>query len=382
MIPYIVLYLSSFALVWLAVQKKSIKWLYVLLISIALLLPSLLAGFRDYGIGTDMMVYGDLYFDYAHRMTMTRFFAITGCEWGYGLLVFAVAHFTKDIFWMYFIIQAIIMVLVWLSIDEYLDDFYKPYAMMVYYLLFYSFSLNLMRQTIAMAILLFSFRYIRQNKIIPFAICMAAALMFHKTSLIGVVLFPIYQLSYTKDKSEVKSLTVLSKYFRAIIEKIRIPLLLIGIVAAFLIVINGARIITFLHFYLDDFYAQYNNLKNGGGGTWRYTVFMLLILLFTGFSVKKNNADYMFYIVISVVEIILFQLKLISTESYRMCLYFSFFMVICLPKNIEIMNNPNNRKISRWITMIIMCCYSYLFFVQMGYNQTHPYLSSTLHIRR
>ncbi len=382
MIPYIVVYLVSFVLVWLAIRKKEIKWLYRLLVSVSLLLPSLLAGFRNYGVGTDTMVYGQRYFEYAHRMSIPRFFEITDCEWGYGLLVFGVSHFTNNIFWMYFLIQLIIMVFVWLSIEEYLDDYYKPYALMVYYLLFYSFSLNLMRQTIAMAIMLFSFRYIRRNKLIPFLICLAAAILFHKTSVISFVLFPIYQLSYTKDKNEIKQRSIVGKYIHEIITKIRKPLLFLGVVAVFLIVLNGARIITFLHFYLDDFYAQYNNLKAGGGNTWRYNLFMIPLLLFTGFSIKKNNPDYIFYIVISVIQLIMFRLKLISTESYRMCLYFAFFMVICLPKNIEIMNNPNNRRISRWISMAIMWLYWYVFFVVIGYNQTHPYVSSILHIGR
>ena len=54
------------------------------------------------------------------------------------------------------------------------------------------------RQLAAMAILTFSYRYIRQRKLIPFLLVMLAAMCFHKTAVVFLGLYVIYNIPINK----------------------------------------------------------------------------------------------------------------------------------------------------------------------------------------
>ena len=67
MVPYVLMFGLSclnFRLAYLLRKYKTIKIMFVL---IGLLLPCVLAGARDNTIGTDVLVYGDAYLNYAQR---------------------------------------------------------------------------------------------------------------------------------------------------------------------------------------------------------------------------------------------------------------------------------------------------------------------------
>lgn len=380
MFPYILICSLSCVFAAFAVRYKKDIWLYRFLIAIAIILPCLLAGFRDAGVGTDTLVYGEKYFNYAHVIPIRDFFVVTDCEFLYGILVYVVAFFSEDIFWLYFVIQLIISCLVWKSIEEYLEGKYCIIGLSIYYLLFYSFSLNLMRQMIAMAIILFAFRYIRKKMLVKFLICLVLAVGMQKTSILAIVIYPIYQLSIA-EKQDSEYIGKIKKTISKLLRLFRVPLILFGLLITVMVVRYGADLITFLHFYFDDFYAQYRNLQLGGAGTLRYTAYMCVIMFISLVSIRLKDTEFIFYVVMAVMNIILFQLKAISTESYRICLYFGFFIILCLPKQIKSIQKISNRNLVEVILFIVLFMYSYDFFVLQSYNETFPYTSDLLGIR-
>ncbi len=103
---------------------------------------------------------------------------------------------------------------------------------------------------------------------------------------------------------------------------------------------------------------------------------MIILLICTAHTLQFARTEYMFYIVILLISIILYQLKLISTEAYRVAMYFSIYIVILISQNIFAMSKKFNRIISSVIVFIIICVYSYDFFVIQQYNETYPYLLS------
>ena len=352
----------------------------------AILLPSFLAGFRDSGVGTDMMVYGDKYFAYAKNISMAKFFAITGCEYGYGAFVYLVAYFTDKIFWMYFLTELIIISLVWKSFDEYINDRFKPFALLIYYFMFYSFSLNLMRQSIAMSILLYSFRFIRNQKKIPFLLCCVLAFLFHKTSIVGLTIYPIYQVCVTDNKGEYKQTNKLKHKAKRVelkhlIKKYRFIIIFFGIVIAILVVKNAKAIIAMLYLYFNDYHSIYYGLKGSGTSTIVYTSYMLLLLLFTSYGIDHRKTCFLFYFLMFAMNIIMYQLKHVSNAAYRISLYFSFFLVILLPKVIQETKSPRNRMFNMYVSFALINIYAYDYFVIRLYNETYPYTSKLLGIR-
>lgn len=55
-------------------------------------------------------------------------------------------------------------------------------------------AISFWRQFIAMAILTFSYRFVRERKLLPFLLCILAAMLFHKVSAIFVVMYFVYPI--------------------------------------------------------------------------------------------------------------------------------------------------------------------------------------------
>lgn len=62
----------------------------------------------------------------------------------------------------------------------------------------YTYSMIFWRQLMAMAILTLSTRFIRQRKLLPFLLTVVAAMTFHKTSALFVILYPLYRAPMKK----------------------------------------------------------------------------------------------------------------------------------------------------------------------------------------
>ena len=149
-------------MLYIGLKIKKNNPMRVLLIFIALLFPAFLAGLRDGSVGTDTLTL-ERFFEYCKENSFSKIFAVTDYEVGFKLYVYAVASVANNVFWLHFAIEFFVVFFVWKAIDENVVEQYKVFAMLLYYILFYSYSLNMIRQMMAMSILLFSYRYIKQK---------------------------------------------------------------------------------------------------------------------------------------------------------------------------------------------------------------------------
>lgn len=377
--PYVVMIITSCFLLRIAefFYKKN-RFISLIFFVFAITIPAFIAGARDSGIGTDMKVYGDYYFDLANSISMKEFFILTDCELGYGILMYLISFFTSNYTYMYFFIEFIILSLVLVSIVDYTGGKNIAFGMLIYYLLFYSYSLNLMRQCLAISIVLYSFRYVRKNLLFKFLCFLLIATLFHKTSIICIIIYPIYQL-FNTDVKKVKF--TFKRYIIDFIREKKWVIIFIGLVICLAIVINAREIITLIRFKFNDFHYQYNNMLNYNS-TWifRYSIYNVIILIVTLFSFNIKNEDFQFYFVMMMLNLILYELKAISPEAYRLSLYYLAFVMLTLIKIISI-NRSNAKKIMvKVLVVLIFSMYSYDYFVLQEYNQIYPYKSQILNI--
>lgn len=377
MFPYILTYATSCFFLYIGLRYKSNKVLNCIFIGIALLLPALLAGMRDSSVGTDTSHY-IRYFEYVKDTgSRVQNFKYLDLERGFGVFLYLISRFTNNVFWMLFLSELFICFFVWKAIDDNVSDQYKVFSMVLYYLLFYSFSFNIMRQMMAMSILLFSYRYIKKRELFKFLICVVIASLFHTSAIIGFALYPIYGVCMGKDSISLqhKKTSQFKLLFRKVVFKLRFLLILVGLCLAVFLLYNGKEVIKFISDYFNDFHAIAEGI-GGSGSPLRYTLYMILLLICTAYTIQFARTEYMFYIVIFLLSIILYQIKFISTEAYRVAMYFSLYIVILIPQIIATMPKKTNRTISSLMVFIIICIYSYDFFVIQQYNGTYPYLLS------
>lgn len=136
-----------------------------------------------YDVGTDYL------FRYApDYVKMGQGINISNLEIGYRIIVWICLLFTKDYAILFIVTSAIIIGLTFYTI--YKESTYPILSVAIYFLAGYFFySLNLMRQFLAVSVLLFSYKYLVDKKYVKFIIGAIIAFLLHSSSIIFAVAF-------------------------------------------------------------------------------------------------------------------------------------------------------------------------------------------------
>ena len=165
---YIVCFLISCFYFWLSEKSKN-KFAKNGLAIIAILIPCILAGLRADTVGTDVKVYVEPIYHAAKESTgfsdymgqswfyIWRYKYVHDFEIGFTTLVFVIAKITGSLGMVLFFIHAFIVTPIYIGLRRMHKTYPISFGMLVFYLMFYNTSLNMMRQWIAMAILLMAF---------------------------------------------------------------------------------------------------------------------------------------------------------------------------------------------------------------------------------
>ena len=125
MIIYICVFILSITFTYFA-EKSRNKINFILCSFIAILIPSILAGIRDSGIGTDTQVYVDsswyIIETYANQSITIFIKDILNnniqLEIAYNLIGYCIAVLGGNIHWFYFILNFIVLLFVYLTIND------------------------------------------------------------------------------------------------------------------------------------------------------------------------------------------------------------------------------------------------------------------------
>lgn len=173
-------------------ERKAVKRA---LVAMALLLPSCLAGVRDFTIGWDVLLYGKGWFEKSCEYNSLILFLEKANEYsigiGYAAINYCVSRVTKNFHIFLFVYQLIQLCIVYYTIKPLKKEISIVFAFFVYFFSYYNLSLNILRQIMAVMIVFFSYRYILKRKPIRFVLTIAIAYTFHSTAIIGLVLYPI-----------------------------------------------------------------------------------------------------------------------------------------------------------------------------------------------
>ena len=194
MIEYVICFLLSIFFTFKAEKnfKEKNKKNAIIFSIIAILIPSILSGARALTIGVDVKVYVEPTFQRAlYVNSIFEFLQIFDLEPLYLVLTYVVAKFTNNIHWLLFVIQLIIITLIYIA--SYKNKEYSPMwlSMCVYFLTFYNTTYNLTRQALAVAFIIFSISYMREKKYLKSFFIFCVAMMFHTTALFSRLIYVI-----------------------------------------------------------------------------------------------------------------------------------------------------------------------------------------------
>lgn len=376
---YVFSFLGSTLCVYSA-EKVNSKEIQRILLFLAVLITSLLAAFRALNIGTDVMNYVQPMFvnaqkanNFSEYLTSTilndwQLVPISSFEYGYTSLVFICAKFFGNIFSLLFITQFIIVGCIVIGLWRQKKELSVSLGIFSYYLLFYNTSLNMVRQSIAMSLLFMAFSYLKDRKNITYFILMIIAISFHRTAIIGVIIFILY-IYFGKNSRNIKFTNNFSLSAQSF------KLILVGIVSFAIVLIPSVFQLVLKFLGVSEYAEGYitNTVHFSLNGSLICLLIILIVMLCWN-SLSNDNLKYL-YVGLLICALATIQLTTASAHASRISLYFTMFYVYIIP---TFLNNTSSRtkKVILIILILLMYLYWYYTIVYLKYNATVPYIIS------
>lgn len=388
--PYAVCFTVSCYFTKVATKYKNHdrKVEYVFFSVLAVILPCLLAAFRDSTVGTDVNVYGDITFYRSFQMDFNDYIISRNGEYLYLLVVYICSHIVRTTNFQYFILQALTIIPFYCTLQRSKENEYAWFGMIVYYLMLFPYSLNLMRQCIAIAIIFWGFKYVQERKLLKYLLVILIATMFHTTGVVGVLIYPIYILVTTNTDSLEES-SWYNKHSNSFI--VSIARKYGGFISCAIILVTiyvltrFSKIISYLYMHNAEDYSHFYNQLNASNLSYirEYVILVLPIFVMYLFARRYYNSvdnDVLPTFTFSIMAIILYQAATISAETYRVSLYFHIFLPLFVMKLFYYKTKTKNRWLWMFIIFICLVLFWNHFFIGEEWCQIYPYTSEILGI--
>lgn len=384
MTPYLCVFAISWLLLMVVEHKKKNKVIDSILVGVALILPILLAGMRDVYIGTDTQAYATLtqtalssngFFDYLQRSVYinNRYEWVYDREIGYNILTYFSAKITGSLQGMMLITHAIIIILIYKGIKHITDaapGFPVSFGMLTFYLLYFGSSLNGIRQWLAMAVILFAFQYLVENKNIKFFAFVGIATLFHTSAvLMCAVLWAVYQYMRKKKirmRIKIKGIDDAAVY----------KLWFLGLIG--LIALSSLPLVGSILSHFGGIFARYVQVYLSGNIRFSLRPIIrklpiITVLLLSWKKMKKKTEYIPFLYATFILELLTTQLTSVFAQSGRIGYYFALFNMILYPAAIYAQPKKNRIFFEIFIFGYLLTTFLYEY-AYMGWNEIIPYV--------
>lgn len=276
-----------------------------------------------YDFGNDYWNYYDLYFESLYGIDIEL------VEPGWGLINFLCQPI--GFFGMIFILTVFEYYSVFKHIKLYVDREYWWLAVFIFCFTFNFLLLgcSMMRQFLAMVILLYSIKYISQRRLIPFLIIVCIAMSIHKTAIIFILvyMFSLWAPNINRKRWILSStigficLMVLSKTYLEFFQ-----------VAAIL--------------FNDEKFSRY---LLGDEGSYSFTIiFDVLLLVLLMYYCPQERIGKIICLV-SILSYIFLPFTFVVVMLLRLMLFFSFFLIFAIPNMVQKVGS----KLIKYVVLVI-----------------------------
>lgn len=218
---------------------------------------------------------------------------------------------------------------------------------------FYGFSLAGLKQTVAMAFVFISYRYLYDSRYIQFVLFVVFASLFHLSSLVFLFSLAIHFL---------KNL----RFYYAILSAL-------FIIWLFTYNTVASRVLNLLDF---EHYISYLEMEKESGGTLTMFFIILLIqlvsIIYMKVYAKENMTEARDIFGMSYLGLLAQLLSLVAASAFRVGLYFSLFSVILLPNCVSKERNPKTRLLLK-LGIICTFCFNFWYSNRNG-SSIVPYV--------
>lgn len=372
MIPYLVCFIITPLFTYIAEksfkEEKRKKGVFFSLI--AIIVPCIIAGVRDLSVGVDAEIYVAPVLKQIRGKSLLVAFETYSLEKGYILLVYLVSFITKNPHMLLFLIHLIITSGIYLTAYKCRNKISMTIFMTVYILYIYTKSLNIIRQSIALALFIYSLTYLFKKKYINTFIIFIIALSFHSSIVFCGVIYILFNINNSKIKYNVKILIFI----------------LITIIT-FICAINMQSIMKFLVFELNILpETYYNYFANMISIDKNYVDLVIKIALMIIASVivmldkRKENLSANITLLESILLGVIFSVTMFFIgqlgEIYRIAFSFIAIGIIYIFSNVfNIVKDDLFNKLSSYgIIVALLVLQWIIYYVINGEASLYPYI--------
>ena len=342
---------------------------------------SIIAGLRDYTIGTDISTYGHwLFLNAKEKLGVINFVkSHQEIDVLYSCFVYIIAQIFTYEHWLYFFTGLWIYGFTLAGIKKYEKYASVSWIWVCYLFLLYGDTLNAMRQCMAMALCIWAFQYVLERKYVKYVFCILIACLFHITAIVYMGIFVVYELIKRKNSLVIKGSLLLGlsivlfsynkvlllliklgffnekfeRYLTVNVKWTSVNPILIRIPFLFLILL-------FYHIFLEKINIQKEKEKNN--------------------IIKSQEVFGSFLLIMAIIEIMTAEMRSVNVTLYRISLYFCMFRCIAIGRVVNVVNRNNKKIIKIVIIALLIVIWIYQNVVQRN-NEIYPYKSIILNIR-
>lgn len=351
-----------------------------LFLMMGVLFPSVLAGLRDPGIGTDTLVYAN---DVWHDIVKTKDYGemlkkasndyYSAADKGYLSLNYLASYFGTDIHILYFFTSLTIVFLVLLVAWDNRHRASSVFVFFLFFFVFYNSSLNIIRQSIAMSLCGFAYRYVERRDWLKVLLWQIIIVLFHSTGIVFSLSILIYYVYHMKNR------------------KAKYSLLSFGLLLLLALFTRFNKVLTFVvaSGVIPVHYEMYMSEEEGGLQTSLMIMYIVveLVFLISIFIVKSKDyrRELAYYLTFHTFAILLSALTVVSYWAYRIALYSLFISIlIFLPRTLFFLKGASRQKYRMaWFVVVLICIFTWWYtIVYRGDTETCPYTSAILGISK
>ncbi len=195
---YVVVFLLS--ILFLQISLNYRKRAQIIFTALSMFFPCLLAALRGSSVGIDMQIYIIRFFNLAVKSDSFRdYVKLVGLtDYLYLAINYFISRFTNLLWIELFIQQALVIVPIYIALFRIFENKKSIIlGMCFYFLSMYNFSLNISRQSIALAFGILGFSYLgKENK--KYILYVIVATLFHNSAVIMAIPFIVFKLLDSK----------------------------------------------------------------------------------------------------------------------------------------------------------------------------------------
>lgn len=362
MVAYLVIFSLTTLLIALSedVHKRRRNTIAILMGYTAVLTLSIMAGIRSYDVGTDMNYY-ILPFFYRARRYSTSFHDfwkanVENVEILFLFLEYIAVRLFHSPHFVLFALSLLTNGFVYLGIMKQRGKMSVAFAWMTYCLIYFNVSLNLMRQSVSIAIFFYLYSDLEKlnwKRVVFFSVFSS---LFHISGLIGFFFYAVYLMICRRNR----------------IDGLRKIMFLLFLLLPVIIPIAINTIISIMR--LNQRYDIYmENQANMAVGNLIFRVLIVISFVLLCYRTKSEDKSQNYFLLYVGIMNIFFIINN-GLIFIRLRFYFEIFSLLYVPAGLRVYSRKKGaRTLISALMVIMMIVYWYYQFIYLNNGETYPY---------